>query len=316
MKVAIAFYGITRSLKHTIHSIHNQILDVLKQNNINYTIFLHTYILDKYCNIRTGENIDTINNEEYKLLNPDYVIIDEQEIVKKNINMSLYRTHKDPWNTNYNSVDNFILAQYSKSKVVKMIEQSEIPFDYILFVRPDCLYLKPFDVNYFKLVNNNTICIPNFHLHGKYKINDRFCIANSKTYKMYGLIFPYLLNMSKKQSLHSETIIGEILYRYRLNIKRIPFIFSRVRSCGKIVDNLNLNNNVDEKDKLNKMNKNKINKQMSINKQVALNKYNKKLFIYRNKMRIMKINRFKRFNRFNRFNRLKLLKMKLQHKNK
>jgi len=63
---------------------------------------------------RTNENENNVDNLEYKLLKPNYIQIDDQNKIKKEINTFLYRTHPDPWNTNYNSVDNFILAQYSK----------------------------------------------------------------------------------------------------------------------------------------------------------------------------------------------------------
>lgn len=236
MKIAIGFFGITRSLKYTIKSIEKNILNVFRVNNIDYDIFLHTYNLSNYTNVRTQENVKFVDNEEYKLLKAKYVQIDVQDKIKQQINMLLYRTHKDPWGTNYNSVDNFILAQYSKSMLVNMIENTNCNYDYILYIRPDCLYIDTFSIDYFKYINNNTICIPNFHLFGKYKFNDRFCISNMKTYKLYGNVFRHLLEISKQQPLHSETILGELMHNYNLNIVKIPFRFSRVRFNGLIVD--------------------------------------------------------------------------------
>ena len=46
-KVAIGFFGITRSLKYTIDSIKTNILDALTKNNINYDL----YYLDSQFNI-------------------------------------------------------------------------------------------------------------------------------------------------------------------------------------------------------------------------------------------------------------------------
>ena len=240
MKVALSFFGITRSLKYTIDSINENILNIFRINNIDYDIFIHTYKLNNYINVRTGEKLDNVDNEEYKLLNANYIEIDVQEEIKEKINMSLYRKQKDPWKSNYNSVDNFILAQYSKSRVVNMVSSTNINYDYVIFIRPDCLYLNNFDINFFKYVNDNTICIPNFHLYGKYNFNDRFCISNMKTYKLYGDIFDYLLEISQTKSLHSETIIGELMCNYKMTIKKIPFYFSRIRCNGIRVDFFNL----------------------------------------------------------------------------
>jgi hypothetical protein len=186
---------------------------------------------------RTNENENNVDNLEYKLLKPNYIQIDDQNKIKKEINTFLYRTHPDPWNTNYNSVDNFILAQYSKSQLVDMIDKTNCNYDYILYIRPDCLYIDNFCMNFFNIINDNTICIPNFHLYGPYNFNDRFCITNMKTYKLYGDIFKHLLDISKIRSLHSETILGLILVEnYKLNIEYIKFNFSRVRINGFIND--------------------------------------------------------------------------------
>uniref|UniRef100_A0A6C0HSD7 Glycosyltransferase n=1 Tax=viral metagenome TaxID=1070528 RepID=A0A6C0HSD7_9ZZZZ len=236
MKIALAFFGITRSLKYTIKSIKRNILQHLKESGIDCDIFMHTYKINNYANIRTKEKPTSYNNNEYKLLNPKYIQIDVQEEIKKKINMSRYRTHKDPWNTGYNSVDNFILAQYSKGQVVKMIDNTNINYDYIMYVRPDCLYTHKLNVQYLRDVDDTTICIPNFHLFGPHKFNDRFCITNMKTYKFYGNTFDKLLNISKQKSLHSERVLGELMNNYDLKIIRVPFIFLRVRCNGSCED--------------------------------------------------------------------------------
>ena len=126
-KVAIGFFGITRSLKYTIDSIKTNIFDVLTKNNIDYDIFMHTYYLNSYSNKRARESItNKINNDEYKLLNPKYFHQDDQDKIKNKLNLSLYRTHKDPWNTKYESVDFYILGCYSKFILTEMIEKNAL----------------------------------------------------------------------------------------------------------------------------------------------------------------------------------------------
>ena len=141
-KVAIGFFGITRSLKYTIDSIKTNIFDVLTENNIDYDIFMHTYFLKSYENKRAGEKTNKIDNEEYKLLSPKYLKIDDQDDIIKKLNLTSYRTFSDPWKTKYQSVNFFILGAYSKYMLTNMIEKVhyEDNYDYILFVRPDCVY--------------------------------------------------------------------------------------------------------------------------------------------------------------------------------
>ena len=140
MIVAICFFGITRSLKYTINSIEEHIINVLNNNNIEFKTFMHTYQINStYINKRTKEKCENVDNTEYKLLNPNYIKIDDQDTIKKNLNLKHYRTHPDPWDTGYSSVNNYILGQYSKLQVTKLLTESEQVFDYVLYVRPDCL---------------------------------------------------------------------------------------------------------------------------------------------------------------------------------
>ena len=235
MRVAIGFFGITRSLKYTIGSINKNIFDVFNTNNIDYDVFMHTYYLDSYANKRTGEKYENIDNNEYKLLNADYLEIDNQDEIKTQLDLKKYRTHPDPWKTNYNSVDNYILACYSKFQLTKMIEKTKNDYDYILFMRPDCLYTYVLQLKFLKQATDSNIVIPNFSGWGKYCLNDRFAITNMKTYKIYGEAFTKLLELSKIQPLQSETILGEIIIHHKLKFSKIGnFKFHRVRNNGKL----------------------------------------------------------------------------------
>jgi len=235
MTVAIGFFGITRSLKYTIDSIKKNVFDVLKREGIDYHIFMHTYFLQNYKNPRIRERVknEYIDNEEYKLLNVDYLEIDNQCDIKKKLNLESYRTHRDPWNSKYATVDNFLLGQYSKLKLTCMIERSGIDYDYVIFMRPDCLYLNELSFSYFDHVNDSTVCVPDFHLYGSLKFNDRFCISNSATYKIYGKIFEHLFDISCKEPLHSETVIAKHLKKNGIDFVKVPFKFLRIRFGGK-----------------------------------------------------------------------------------
>jgi hypothetical protein len=236
MKIALAFFGITRSLKYTIQSIKSNVLEVFKGAGVEYEIFMHTYRLDTYANRRTGERLDVVDNEEYRLLEPNHIQIDSQDEIKVRLHLQQYRTHADPWKTGYNSVDNYILAQWSKLQVVNMIEATGTQYDYVIYLRPDVLYIHKFKMAFLTHVNDGAVCIPNFHLFGKYKTNDRFSITNMATYKIYGGIFESLLDMSKKRPLHSETILGEIFMNAGIKLVRINFKFCRIRCNGSNYD--------------------------------------------------------------------------------
>ena len=240
VKVALLFWGLSRSLKYTLPSIQKRMLDVLKTNNIEYKIFQHTYKLESvYNNSRAGERGVNLDNEEYKLLKADYVLVDDQDEVKEKIGLEQYRTHRDPWDkgnpnyTKYSCVDNFLCAMYSKSQVTLLLEKSKYDFDYAIFMRPDMTYINDFKIDFLSFSNDKTLVIPNFALYGGF--NDRFAITNKVTYKIYGDLFPHLLPFSKRRPLHSErTQIRLFTRSFKLGIKLIPFFFNRTRCHGKI----------------------------------------------------------------------------------
>lgn len=236
MKIALGFWGITRSLKYTIQSIQQFIIEPLRHRNIEIVIYMHTFSINsEYNNIRTGEMNIQLDNEEYKLLNPHYIRIDDQDIIKDNINITNYRTHPDPWNTNYNSVDNFICAMYSKNQLVNMIEESKQQFDNVVFLRPDVKYLHTFPIECLKFAQANTICIPNFAKF--FNFNDRFAITNMNTYRLYGSLFDELIEYSKTDVLHSEKCQQILLTKRNIRLVYIPFFFNRIRFTGtEIID--------------------------------------------------------------------------------
>lgn len=232
MKIALAFWGLTRSLKYTLPSIKSNILDILKLHNL--TIFLHTYKFEgKYNNPRAKEDSILLDFEEYKLLNPDFIEIDNQDDIKTMLNVNEYKQKPDPWKTNYVTVENFICAMYSKSRLVYMINASRIQFDYIIFLRPDVKYLNPIKISFFGIANEKTIVVPDFHRYSNF--NDRFCIATHKNGLVYGDLFKFMLEYSKQNQLHSETFQNYYITKiFKLSVKFIPFYFNRVRADGRM----------------------------------------------------------------------------------
>ena len=117
-----------------------------------------------------------------------------------------------------------------------MIHNTNTKYDYIIFIRPDCLYLEQFDITFFDKVNDTTVLIPDFCLFGPYNFNDRFCITTNATYKIYGDIFKELLDISKKEQLHSETVLAKRIIDANIHILKVKFNFSRIRCNGAQID--------------------------------------------------------------------------------
>jgi hypothetical protein len=77
---AIIYFGLTRSVKKTYESHHKNIFDILKKNGLTYKTFMHTW-KTKNNTQNIGENLisQKIDYLEYKLLSPDFYIIEDEE---------------------------------------------------------------------------------------------------------------------------------------------------------------------------------------------------------------------------------------------
>jgi len=243
MKVALCFWGLTRSLKHTYKSIQKYIMQPLKENGVEYTIFLHSYQFDSpYVNPRAKEVNVTLDFDEYTLLHPHFVQIDDQDKIKTQLHLEAYRNQKDPWESNYICVDNFLCAMYSKKVLGNMIQDSGLEFDACIFLRPDVLYLNPFDCKWLSLIQDKRVCIPNFALFPRF--NDRFFLCSQEHAYTYTNLFDDLLEYSYYYPLHSETCQHRLLQeKYKLKIVYIPIHFNRVRVNGIVLPDYNPHSN-------------------------------------------------------------------------
>jgi len=233
MKIALCFWGLTRSLKYTIDSIKKNILQPLDDGNIEYQIFIHTFSFkSKYNNPRANEYNMTLNFDEYTLLQPNFIEVDDQDQIKKDIHIHQYRSLPDPWDSNYVCLDNFICAMYSKRQLGIMVNNSNIKFDYIVYLRPDLHYLTPFDIRYFSITNEYNVCTPNFHLFPK--LNDRFCILHASNLDKYSGLFNYMYEYSRIYPLHSERFQYFMMtQQFKWSVRYIPIQFNRVRADGR-----------------------------------------------------------------------------------
>lgn len=224
-KIAVCFWGLTRSLKYTMPSIRS-ILDSLGTP----TIFLHTYrVKGLYTNERAREKNIELNPEEWKDLNPDVYEIEDQDEVKQTLNVDSYRNSGDPWNNNYATLDNFILAMRSLNKVTELMLASKTNFTHVVFMRPDVVFKTPVKESYLSLAKKNTCVVPAFHSWGGY--NDRFAICPRPVARIYGTRFQGLLEYSKEHLPHSETYLKHTLRN--VHVRKVPICFHRVRATGE-----------------------------------------------------------------------------------
>jgi hypothetical protein len=230
-KVAVLFFGLTRSLRNTYANIKENIFDQLTNSGYEYDTFLHTYLLDNpYINPWSGEKVSDYDNSSYKILNPRDYILQKQKLVEQNLRISQYFAKLGNWagcadtiNMKAYLVRNMVLALHSKKKVVELFSKYKSEYDYVIIARPDQVYNTRLNVNSFKLLNTKNIIIPVEHSYHGY--NDRFCIATPEIALKYGLAFDSLKKYSQVKSIVSEVYMKDYLTNNNISI-----IFSNLKA--------------------------------------------------------------------------------------
>ena len=155
-KVCICFYGLVqRSLKYTLGSIETNIFNVLKDNNIDYDTYIHTYD-SSFSHSPRGKEINVpVNVDDYKLLNPnDYII----ESYNKADNIINYKQYPDrTYNDNYTSILNWIRELYSIKQVTNLWHAKKDEYDFYLYIRPDLMYVTPLPITYLQYHLNKNV---------------------------------------------------------------------------------------------------------------------------------------------------------------
>jgi hypothetical protein len=233
-KVAILFYGLSRSINKTINSIKRNLFTPLKENSIDYDIFIHTNkIFGQYHNNWANEHTDNYINEDIEfLLKPKYFIWDNQENIINSINFNDYYKKLGNWTgmtkemTKY-LIKNMCLALYSKKQVTLLFEKYKNDYDYAIIVRPDIYFNNKINVNYFNELNDNNIIIPEIDWFAG--CNDRFCIAKPNIILYCGKLFDGLKEYSEKTSVISERYFFDKLKEKKIGIIQKNIKYQQIR---------------------------------------------------------------------------------------
>jgi hypothetical protein len=222
-KIAILFFGLTRSLHKTIQSLHTNLFNVLRDNSYSYDTFIHTYkIQGEYNNQWSRESTKNYINEDVEaLLKPTYFIHDNQQDIVKKFNFEDYYKNLGDWRGKPPElvrylIRNMCLALYSKKQITKLFEQHKDEYDYAIIIRPDMMLKTKLDITWFNELRDDTILIPERDSYGG--CNDRFCIGTVNTILYYGTLLDSLKEYSEKKSITSEGYLLDMLNEKSLKL--------------------------------------------------------------------------------------------------
>ena len=230
----ICFFGLCKTTNYCIESIKGNIFNILKSNNINYKIFLHTYNdISEITNKRNNEYNMKFNSNNYKLLKPDKYLLTKQTDFTKNININDYKHFGDPWPNNPNtSLLNYICALYSLKLSFNLLDKK---YKCIIFMRPDLKYFDKINIDILNEVyhSNKPIFYTNdWGLCNGY--NDRFYICNYLSALHIANRYDNILYYSQTiNRLHAETYLKYIIGINNIIVKFFNYKVFRVINDNK-----------------------------------------------------------------------------------
>jgi len=156
-RVAICHWGLTRTLEITYETHKKHLYDLLEKNNIEYDKYLHTWI-------HPTNMITDFNKFNFK----NFIIEDQKDIIndiEKNFSDYWYENvFKENRGDSYkewfpNMVKTHLYGMNSVKRVTQMCIDSGIKYDYIIYMRPDCILFSDVQCDFIN-IDDNSIVVP------------------------------------------------------------------------------------------------------------------------------------------------------------
>lgn len=229
-RIAIAFYGITRSLHLTYPSIESNLLTPSRSFG-HCDVYCHFFDQQTVANTRTGEH-GQLDPDEWRLLNADHASITPVQKNQEDTWLTQLKPFGNAWEDDWQSLRNIVRQQLSLQKVSDAIVANGT-YDYVIFARPDMEYHDALNwTRIAHITTPRTITIPHWQWSGG--LNDRFAICGNKAFRHYS----HRLNMalrycaSRQRPLHSERLLFFALMHSPIWLRTTSLRATRVRSNG------------------------------------------------------------------------------------
>jgi hypothetical protein len=234
-RIAICFFGITRSLSHTLPSIEMNALGPARAAG-SVRVYGHFFQERSLTEARSGES-GALNPDEHRLLRPDWLQLEEPDDCLAQWDFEALKRYGDCWNNEFRSLRNLVHQQHSLNLVTQAVldDGAEI----CMFLRPDLRYhdsLAPAIARALRAarVGRNLVQLPDWQAwHGGH--NDRFAIvAGSAAIAAYGKRAERMAEFCAVtgRPLHSEQLLRFALDRACVPVRTIRARASRVRLGG------------------------------------------------------------------------------------
>jgi hypothetical protein len=230
LRIALVYFGITRSLGHTLGSIRRNLVARARTPEVRQ--FGHFYRQDRIENPRSLES-GPLDPEEYRLLELDEVELEPPGDCLDRHGFDRLTAAGDPWRDGFQSLRNLVHQLHSLQRATLLALDWQP--DIVVFARPDLYYHAPLTDHFQTLVRRrrNLVLLPDWaSWHG---FNDRVAVVKGpEAMRAYGLRAARMGEYcAKGRKLHAERFLRFALAGY--NVRPVPLHASRVRSTGQVV---------------------------------------------------------------------------------
>lgn len=244
-RVAFVCYGLPRSLHYTFKSLRQQIISPLLQHGVSVDVYVHSYVHDgPISNSRSSEHNVTLDNEEWRLLDPFAYSVEHAQVVR-NSQVRLVQElmeFGDSWKDSFSSLERYLLAMHSAERAIDQMKNRRVKYDGLVLTRGDLLFLDPIDLELFaRAVRSMNVVVPNWQ--SWQGLNDRFMFGNTDSVVLFANRGRSALEfcMTTGESFHSEKFLlwfSEHKHRFKRGLMSGPLCTlqraARVRANGRI----------------------------------------------------------------------------------
>lgn len=236
LRIALCFFGITRSLRYTLSSIEAQALHPARTAG-EARIYAHFFLQHRIDNPRSGE-VGLLDLDEHRLLRPDWLALEEPDTCLATWDFEGLKRPGDFWQDDFVSLRNLVHQLHSLDRVTRAARAGGA--DICLFLRPDLRYhdsLAPAIRRAQRALDAGTPLVQLPWWQAWNGCNDRFAIAaGDAAIAAYGGRAAQLAAFCTETGgpVHSERLLAYALRRADIPVRTIGARASRVRLDGNV----------------------------------------------------------------------------------
>ncbi len=245
MRIAICYYGLTRSTRYVYKTHIQNLFNTLKAANIEFDTFVHTWTT-KAPTTWNGADTSPVNTEEAALLNPTLLQVDDEDVFIASIPFSDYhdkalweklgdsRAPGHEWHPTM--VMNHICLMEAMRRTTKLcLDSGKGPYDFILYMRPDVEVVKKFPVACLEAIGPQDAAILSYKHFEGYNTNV-ILVPYSYCLPFANRIQEAAEYRRTQGRLVTEKYTKYILDKYYKRVHQIDFPVNRVRSNGERIE--------------------------------------------------------------------------------